>query len=417
MIRITYNEIIERIKEKTGYSEETINDLIQKKVKQLSGLITKEGAAHIVANELGIKLFDRISGKLKIKNILLGMRNVETVGVVKQNFGVRNFNTNNRQGKVGSLIIADETGTIRVVFWNGIADVVNKIKVGDIIKIMAGYVRGNDDSKEIHLNEKSKVIINPPDEKINLEEVQLQQNYERKRIEELKENDRNVELKLVIVQVFEPRFYEVCPECGKKLILGEGGFICETHGKVTPKQAYVINMLGDDGTSTIRLVFFREQMLKILGKKEEDLLLYKEKPESFEDERRRLLGMEIIVRGRVSLNKMFGRTELIVDDVEEVDYDEEIKKVKEEINKLPDEVKNLDINELEEKEIKKKELLNKAEDKTEEAETKVEESTTPTEQTISSDNKEDKKEGESNKNDKNKDDNEDEELDLDDLEF
>ena len=122
MIRISYDDLINKITEKTGYTKETVEDLINKKVKQLSGLITKEGAAHIVANELGIKLVDKVSGRLQIKNVLVGMRDVEIVGLVKNNFGVREFSTEKRKGKVASLIIADETGTIRVVLWNDMAD-------------------------------------------------------------------------------------------------------------------------------------------------------------------------------------------------------------------------------------------------------------------------------------------------------
>ena len=67
-------------------------------MKQLSGLISKEGAAHIVANELGIKLFDSFTGKLQIKNIIAGLRNVETVGKVLQVYELREFTTNERQG-------------------------------------------------------------------------------------------------------------------------------------------------------------------------------------------------------------------------------------------------------------------------------------------------------------------------------
>ncbi|MFW9876291.1 MAG: DUF2240 family protein, partial [Candidatus Thorarchaeota archaeon] len=80
MIKIPFEDIISKIKEKSNLSEEEINSKIEQKTKQLSGLISKEGAAHIIANELGIKLFEDFSGKLQIKNIVTGMRDVETVG-------------------------------------------------------------------------------------------------------------------------------------------------------------------------------------------------------------------------------------------------------------------------------------------------------------------------------------------------
>ena len=127
MIKIPYEQIIERIKNEAKISESEIDGKIKDKMKQLSGLISKEGAAHIVANELGIKLFDAFTGKLQIKNIIAGLRNVETVGKVLQTYELREFTTNERQGKVASLVIGDETGTIRVVLWGDQADNIKSI--------------------------------------------------------------------------------------------------------------------------------------------------------------------------------------------------------------------------------------------------------------------------------------------------
>ena len=64
MLKIPLENIIEKIKQNTSLSEADINAKIDDKLKQLSGLISKEGAAHIIANELGVKLFEEVSGKL-----------------------------------------------------------------------------------------------------------------------------------------------------------------------------------------------------------------------------------------------------------------------------------------------------------------------------------------------------------------
>ena len=151
MIKIPYEQIIERIKNEAKVSESEINEKINDKMKQLSGLISKEGAAHIVANEFGIKLFDSFSGKLQIKNILAGLRSVETVGKVIQTYELREFTTTDRQGKVASLVIGDETGTIRVVMWGDQADNIKNIEKDMIIKIVGGYVKDNNGRIELHL--------------------------------------------------------------------------------------------------------------------------------------------------------------------------------------------------------------------------------------------------------------------------
>ncbi len=66
MINIPLNQIIAEIKDKTGLSEDEINKKINEKLKQLSDLISKEGAAHIIANELDVKLVETAK-KLKIR--------------------------------------------------------------------------------------------------------------------------------------------------------------------------------------------------------------------------------------------------------------------------------------------------------------------------------------------------------------
>ncbi|MDO8656485.1 MAG: replication factor A, partial [Nanoarchaeota archaeon] len=90
---------------------------MKEKINELSGLITEEGAAHILANEFGIELFTTETAQLKIKEIYAGMRNIATVGKVMRKYEVREFAKEDRTGKVASLMIVDETGTIRVVFW------------------------------------------------------------------------------------------------------------------------------------------------------------------------------------------------------------------------------------------------------------------------------------------------------------
>ena len=56
---LSYDELINRIKEK-GFNEKEIERKINRKLEELSGLISREGAAHLIANELGIKIFEDI---------------------------------------------------------------------------------------------------------------------------------------------------------------------------------------------------------------------------------------------------------------------------------------------------------------------------------------------------------------------
>ncbi len=331
MIKIPYERIIERIKNEAKISESEINDKIEQKMKQLSGLISKEGAAHIVANEFGIKLFDSFTGKLQIKNILVGLRNVETVGKVLQTYELREFTKEDRQGKVASLVIGDETGTIRVVLWSNQADNIKNIEKDMTVKIVGGYVRDNNGIIELHLNDRSQLILNPEGEVI---ENVKQYTAERKTIDKLTENE-NAEILGTIVQIFDPRFFEICPKCSKRVKNVEGAFVCDSHDNVEPDYSYVLNLIVDDGTENIRTVFFRGAMEKIINSNKEKILSYRENPEKFEEIKTELLGNIVKINGRVKKNIFFDRLELIANNVSlNPNPEEEIKRLNEETKKV-----------------------------------------------------------------------------------
>ena len=315
MIKIPYEEIILKINEKTKMTTNEIEDRIDKKMSQLSGLISKEGAAHIVANELGVKIFEPLSGKLQIKNILTGMRDVETIGKVLQVSDTREFMRNDVVSKVASMLIGDETGTIRVVLWGSQADNAAALGSNDIVKILGGYVRDNNGRKEIHLNEKSQLLINPKGEIVNDIAFEFK-NRGRKEIKELNENDNDIELLGTIVQIFDLKFYEICPRCSKRAKPSTDFFVCSEHGNVIPAYSYVLNAVLDDGTETIRCVFFRNQLERLLNLNQEQLLKFKNEPADFEAVKNNLLGTIVKLNGRTNKNSMFNRLEFVVNGVD-----------------------------------------------------------------------------------------------------
>ena len=315
MIKIPYEEIVLKINESTKMPASEIEERVEKKLKQLSGLVSKEGAAHIVANELGVKVFEPLSGKLQIKNILNGMRDVETIGKVLQVFDMKEFVSAKGAGKVASLEIGDETGTIRVVMWGTQADHAANIGQGFIVKVIGGYVRENQGRKEIHLNDRSQLLINPKGETVNNVAIEAR-------------NDNEVELLGTIVQVFDLRFYEVCPKCGKRVKPSSDLFACAEHGNVMPAYSYVLNTVLDDGTETIRCVFFRNLVEKLLKLNQEQVLHFKSEPAEFEAAKNELLGTIVKLNGRTNNNSLFNRLEFVVQNVDtSPNPEEEIKRL------------------------------------------------------------------------------------------
>ncbi|MBS3119408.1 hypothetical protein J4475_01140 [Candidatus Woesearchaeota archaeon] len=329
MFQLSVEDVIQKIQEKEKISAEDIERRIKDKQDKLSGLVSREGAAHIVANELGVRLFDeKAPGKLKIKNIVSGMRNVDLVGKVTRVFEAREFNTNNRQGKVGSFIMGDETGSVRIVLWNDQADKLRDIKDGQIVKITGGYVRERNNFKEVQLNDRSELTINPLGEKIgDVAETRLPE-AERSLIKDLGES-QNAEIIGTVIQLFDIRFFEICPECGRRAKPNaQGVFSCEAHNAVIPGYSYVLNAFVDDGTGNIRVACFGRQVQQMLNRTHNEILAFRESAELFQKERDKALGNIFLFSGRVSKNEMFNNVEMVARDVSIPDVEKEIQRLK-----------------------------------------------------------------------------------------
>lgn len=310
MINMPVDQIKERISKKSGLSDAEVSAKIKDKLKQLSGLISEEGAAHIVANELGVKLFE-VGENTQVKSILPGMRNVDMVAKVIQKYDLREFNGPKGPGKVQSMLVGDETGVIRVVLWNKKAEEAVQLKDGDVIKVVGGYVRENQGRNEVHMNDMSKIIINPKGVEVSVKPASGPKSFERKRINEITESDASVEILATIVQVFDINFFEVCPQCNKRARLREDGFVCQVHGTVKPDYGFVMNVIADDGSDNIRIVLWREQAEQLLGLSRDQILGFKEDPKKFEAMQHELLGNTVVFSGRASKNQTFDRIELV----------------------------------------------------------------------------------------------------------
>ncbi len=319
MIRMPLPDMLARIKEKTGITEQELLSKIDAKCASLAGLISKEGAAHIIANELGVKLFE---GGGKIKDLLPGMRNAEFLGRITQIYEVREFQrADGTAGKVGSFLVGDDTGVVRVVCWGSQADILKQLTAGAPLKVSGGMVRENQRGyKEVHLNEVSKVNLNP---KEPVPEVKANK-ATRKTLKELTESDEQVEIIGTIVQVFDPKFFEVCPQCTKRLKEVEGQWVCEEHSALMPDYSYLVNVFLDDGTENMRIVLFRNQAERLLAKTKEQMIGYRVNPESFEPLKTELLGEQFRFIGRAKKNTFFDRIEFIANQVHKAVPEEEL---------------------------------------------------------------------------------------------
>ena len=319
MSGISYQDLVKRIKSESSLSEEEINAKVKQKLAKLSDLLSKEGAAQIVAHELGINLLKPV-GKLTIEKLIPGMNSVTMLCNVVKIYGVREFKKESREGKVANLLVGDETGVTRIVLWDtNLIKLIeeNKIKEDSILKVKNAYVKDNNGYKELHLGSRSEIEINPENETVEVKPMDSVRDYLKIKIKDLEDTSSNVGIFGTITQVFEPRFYEACPECNKKVNLHDGEFRCDVHEKVQEKLVPILNFIFDDSTESIRATAFRENAEKILGLNSNALYELRQSPEKIEELKGKVLGKQITIIGRVNKNEMFGRKEFSVQRIED----------------------------------------------------------------------------------------------------
>ncbi len=307
-----YERILEKISKSAGVEKEEIERKVEAKRAKLSGLISKEGAAQVIAAELGIS-FD--NEKLKIEELLPGMRKVNLTAKVVNLSPVRTFTTKKGdEGKVVNLFVADDTSNIRLVLWDtNHISLVEKgdIKEGSVIELANGSMRDG----ELHLGSFSEIKLSS--EIFN--DVHTEKIVKEKPIANFNVSD-NIGVRAFIVQMFEPKFFHVCPECKKKATAEGEDFVCAEHGKVMPEKRAILNLVIDDGTESIRGVLFHET---INGLGLTDL----ENVEKMTEQKQNLLGKEMFFSGNVRMNTYFNNPELIIDNVQEINLDELIAKL------------------------------------------------------------------------------------------
>jgi hypothetical protein len=175
-----------------------------------------------------------------------------------------------------------------------------EIAEGKTVEISNASMRGN----EIHLGSFSG--IKPSSEELG--EVKKDKIFREREILDLKLAD-SASTRAFIVQAFEPKEFNVCPECRKKASLEGEQYICAEHGKVSPEKRMLMNIVIDDGTDTIKAVMFHDAL------------------KAFSNPREELLGREMILSGDVRLNKFFNTPEFVIDTAKEPDIDEILKKL------------------------------------------------------------------------------------------
>jgi len=325
-----FDTIVLKIMDKTGLPKEDINMKIVDKQAELSGLVSKEGAAYIIAKELGLDLFEKSNRRLEVKNVVPGIRNLNITVRIFRVFEPREFEYKGQKGRVANVILTDGTGTIRMSLWNEQCDQLDRLKPGMGIEIFGAYTKENQGKAEIRLSRRGGVKLLETCDLPEIDQQPLSNAMGRSLIRNMTDSG-SYEIRAALVQLFETgAFYEMCPECSKRVKRDNGGpFKCAEHGDVDPSYMLILSGVVDDGSGNMRSVFFRDTALKLIGLDIDQALAIRD---GF-FEKLDVMGKEFIFSGQIRTNKMFNRKEFVINSVDEVDIKTEADKI---LNTLSD---------------------------------------------------------------------------------
>ncbi len=146
-------------------SEDRVLALIEEKKKEGRGLLSDEGAARLVAEELLIQTRGSELGRMQVKDLVSGLNDVSISGRVLMTWPPQQFQRRDgTPGRVMRLVLVDRSGRVRCAFWDRHVDVLSRAGnlQGRIIRIGHAYTRqGLAGDTEVHGGERSSVEIDP----------------------------------------------------------------------------------------------------------------------------------------------------------------------------------------------------------------------------------------------------------------
>ena len=156
------DQLFERVVKEGNKTPQEIREMIDKRKAATHGLLSDYGALYAVAKELGLEIGTEKITFTKL-SIVKPKASVNVAGRVRSVSPVKEFQKKDGgAGKLSSLVIADQSGELRLVLWDNNADMAGKISRGDVVLVKNGYGKsGLDNVVEVHAGSMSNVLINP----------------------------------------------------------------------------------------------------------------------------------------------------------------------------------------------------------------------------------------------------------------
>ena len=316
------DKILEELEGKSSLSREELEKKIIAKQEELDNIVSFEGAAYLIADELNVSVAKKQDNFVKIKDIKKIMPDFSIWGKIIQMFDVNEFENERGSGKVQNVIVADESGSIALSLWNEVVDLNSGLKIGDVVKVENSRVRENNfGNLELRCFNKENISV-----------------YAEKKIDVAVSGtvqagppaqSNNIEGDYYLISLRKkPIVYYLCPQCRKKLTDGA----CQTHGKVEGNLFMVMSGIIDNGVDRVDAVFFNTIVSDLLGTEDVEKIKQIEKLPNYLN--LSCMGNFYHISGTVKENSFTKEDEITVRKIELVDIAEKTKELEDKFSQI-----------------------------------------------------------------------------------
>ncbi|MDE4077867.1 OB-fold nucleic acid binding domain-containing protein [Methanosphaera sp. Vir-13MRS] len=180
-----------------------------------------------------------------------------------------------RDGRVRPINVADETAEIQVSLWDD--DTEKKFPEGLAIIIENPVINSQNGHLRLSIGNGSTIRQARQEEAELMPSLREIENklYVEKAIEDIEEDDQHIKVKGVIEEINGDKIlYAMCPNCNKRIVQSEEGYICDICGEKIEKPNYlmIISTTLRDETGTIQATFFRKQAEELIDTTTEEVI-------------------------------------------------------------------------------------------------------------------------------------------------
>jgi ssDNA-binding replication factor A large subunit len=161
---MTTQDLLDEIQAKNSQvNQSQLLEQLEVERTKTAGLLSDETLLRLIAAKLGVQISQPAfepSNIISSGRLFAGLYDVNVAGRLIAVFPVKTFSGEEKSGKLATLMLGDNDGLLRVVFWNEKAELVEKgaLRVGQAVRLLHGYTRDDRYGKtELHMGNKSLI--------------------------------------------------------------------------------------------------------------------------------------------------------------------------------------------------------------------------------------------------------------------